>query len=299
MSLRRPSAPLRRSVALCLATACIFSPAYAQSPARVPVGTMGPQGNPPLIKGGGGLEATFARLDFDTKLLESQEKNYQINKQQQQQMVDSGVVSLLDLQAPSKAVNEFNKAGELMRKNHVEQAAKHLEESINIYPAFVSAHNNLGVAYLTLKQSDHAKAEFETATKLDPRFPRSFLNLGKMALAQEDYPTALADLQSAADLLPSDVTVLTLLAYAEQAVHQYRQAISTAERVHTMDHKQMANVHYIAAAAALALEDYPTAQRELAFFVQEDPGNVLAPVARHDLEVLSHPPAATATVDPH
>ena len=49
----------------------------------------------------------------------------------------------------------------------------------------------------------------------------------------------------------------------------------------------MGNAHYVAAVAAVALNDYPVAQSELALFLQEDPANPLAPTARYNLDILS------------
>ena len=49
----------------------------------------------------------------------------------------------------------------------------------------------------------------------------------------------------------------------------------------------MGNAHYVAAAAALALQDTDTFERELTLFLEEDPENPLAPVARRNLERLA------------
>ncbi len=56
----------------------------------------------------------------------------------------------------------------------------------------------------------------------------------------------------------------------------------------------MANVHYVAAAAALALNDFETTERELNFFLSEDPTNAFAPVARQNLAALAHNQAVRA-----
>lgn len=49
----------------------------------------------------------------------------------------------------------------------------------------------------------------------------------------------------------------------------------------------MANVHYVAAASAIALKDFDTVQRELELFLKEDSANPLAPTARYNLKVLA------------
>ncbi len=260
--------------------------------AQVPSNTDQPAllGGVPLINiGADATEAQFARLDFAQMYLEEQARHARERQQQQKQnqkLLDSGTVSALDLAAPGRAVGEFNKAATLLQQQKPSEAVRHLEKAIATYPKFVSAHNDLGLAYLDLDDAERARSEFELASKLDDKFPGSFLNLGRLALSQMDYAAAQADLTRAVALQPRNASTLTALAYAQHGAHKEREAIATAERVHALDHKGAAAVHYVAAAAALALNDRAIAERELALFVREDPANALAPLARHNLDVL-------------
>ncbi len=282
--LQLPVSALRAPACLLLAFFC----ASALPAQRIPVGPQyAPAGTIPLINvGGNAQEAQFARLDFAQMTLEQQRRQTK-EKEAQQKLVADGTVSALDLAAPAKAVNEFNRAAELLRKQKSKEAIPHLEKAIATYPKFVSAHNDLGLAYLDQEDKERARTEFEAAAKLDGKFPISFVNLGRLALLQNDFALAESQLQQAATLRPRDAGVLTALAYAQHGAHEYRHAIETVARVHALDHKGSGNVHYVAAAAALAIKDFGAAERELALFLQEDPANPLAPVARHDLDVLS------------
>ncbi len=250
------------------------------------VQAQGPEAIPTFNVGGNAMEAQFARLDFAQMYLEQQNRAAR-DREQNQKLVAEGTVSVLDLAAPGKAVNEFNKAAALLTQQHSKQAIPHLQKAIAAYPKFVSAHNDLGLAYMELEDSENARSEFEKAVSLDDKFPGSFLNLGRLALMQKDFARAKALLERAASLRPRKADVLTVLAYAENGAGQYQRAIETAGRVHALEHKGMANVHYIAASAAISLDDFPTAQRELEFFVREDPANPLAPIAHQDLAVLA------------
>ena len=250
----------------------------------------GPVSIPLINVGGDATEAQFARLDFAQKLLEEQARDAREKAEgleRRKKLVASGTVSALDLAAPGKAVSEFNKAASLLSQQHSKEAILHLRKAIATYPKFVSAHNNLGLAYMDLEDSETARSEFETAAKLDDKFPGSFLNLGRLALMQKDFPTAESDLEKAASLQPRNANVLTALAYAQNSAQHYRRAIDTAGRVHALEHKGLANVHYVAASAAVSLDDFQAAQRELEFFVHEDPSHPLAPTARYNLEVLA------------
>ena len=164
---------------------------------------------------------------------------------------------------------------------------KHMRRAIDAYPKFVSAHIGLGLAYLDQEDKPHARSEFETAAKLDPKFPGSFLNLGLVALAANDFETAQPQLEKAASLHPQDARILTSLAYAQNGNHHYPEVLQTAKLVHSLSHKGMANVHYVAASAAMALKDYAALASELNLFIGEDPTNAFAPVARQNLATLA------------
>lgn len=249
-------------------------------------------GVPPLINvgGGDGVLSSVQAFDFALLNIEAQERDRKAREEQsakQQQMVQSGLISALDLAASPKALAEFNKAVGELQQQHTPQAVTYLLKAVADYPNFVSAHNNLGTGYLELGDNAHARAEFETAAKLDNKFPPSFLNLARLSLSEQNFADAEKNLEKVVSLKPRDAEALTVLAYVQHSVHNYHHAIETAERVHSLDHKGFANVHYIAASAAISLRDYAVAQRELNLLVQEDPHNPLAPNAQQNLEVLA------------
>ncbi len=248
-----------------------------------------------------GPDSGFAQMDFAQMYLD--QINRRANKTEQQrkqdkELIDSGAVSALDLEAPNKAVVEFNSATALMKAQHSKEAIKHLQRAIDAYPKFVAAHVALGLAYLDQEDRPRATGEFETAAKLDAKFPGAYLNLGMIALSMNDFETARPELEKAASLRPRDAKILCALAYARNGTHQYQQALETAELVHTLNHKGMANVHYVAASAAMSLKDFDAVERELNFFVSEDPTNAFAPVARQNLAALAHNRAVRSASPP-
>ena len=253
---------------------------------------------PMMNVGGNYMEGQFARMDFAQMYLDQQKERARQQKENQiknQKLVDSGTVSALDLQAPARAVDEFNRAASLLKAQNAKEAIVHLDKAIAAYPNFVSAHNNLGLAWMDLDDNVHARSEFEAAAKLDVKFPGSYLNLGRLALSQKEFDAAESSLAKAASLLPRDARVLATLAYAQNENHHYQLALETAGRVHGLRHGGIANVHYVAASAGIALKDMNAVQRELTFFVQEDPSNPLAPEARNNLQILARNRAAAAS----
>ena len=251
-----------------------------------------------------GPDSAFAQIDFAQMYLDQVNRHARERDQQRasdKNLVDSGVVSALDLEAPNSAVEQFNHAKSMMQRQHSEEAIKHLQKAIKIYPKFVSAHIGLGLAYIDQGDTSGARAEFETAEKLDEKFPTSFLNLGLLSLSLKDFTTAQSELQKAASIHPRDPKILSSLAYAQNGNHDFQQSIDTARLVHALDHKGMANVHYVAAASAMAINDVGIMQRELGFFLSEDPTNAFAPIARQNLDALTRKagsvqPGATSNV---
>ena len=252
------------------------------------------QGLLPFVNAG--PDSAFSQIDFAQIYMDStirEQKNNVEQKAARQHLVDIGAVSALDLDAPNKALDEYNRAATLMKEQNAKQAILHLQKAIAAYPKFVLAHNTLGLAYLD-QQDARAKSEFEMGAKLDDRFPGSFLNLGMLALSANDFASADVNLEKAASLNPKDTKVLSALAFAQNGNHEYAQTLETARQVHALDHRGMANVHYIAAAAAMSLKDNATIERELTLFLTEDPTNPLAPVARRNLDILERQKNATA-----
>ena len=288
MNRGRVRIPIGRWAARAVLGLCACHPsAFCQRAATNPyAGTM-PGAIPSVNVGGGPMESRFASMDFSQMILQQQNRSPNHKERELQKgLVDSGAVSALDLAAPAKAVSEFNQATSLLRGQHSQEAIGHLQKAIAAYPKFVSAYNCLGMAYLDVDDASGAQKEFETAASLDDKFAGSFLNLGRLALSQNNFVAAGPYLEKAAALLPSNPGILTAVAYAQNGNHQYREAIETAGRVHALQHNGMGTAHYVAAVAALALNDFPVAQSEFTLFLREEPANPLAPAARYNLDVL-------------
>jgi tetratricopeptide (TPR) repeat protein len=142
-----------------------------------------------------GPDSRFAQLDFAEMYLDNLNKHAKVVEEERRKnsvLVETGVVSALDILAPNNAVQEFNRATTLLKAQDSKEASKHLQKAIHHYPKFVSAHNALGLAYLD-QNDPRAKSEFENAAQLDDKFPVSFLNLGLLALAEKDFVAAQAD----------------------------------------------------------------------------------------------------------
>ena len=234
----------------------------------------------------GGPNSVFARIDFGQAYLSQQ--IWDPNSTAQTDVIDFSGVSALDLEAPNKAIDQYNQATSLLRGQKLKDAIKYLLKAIAIYPKFVSAHNALGLAYLEQSDDSRARTEFETAVSFDNQFPGSFVNLGVLALWSNDFGAAVANFDKAASHLRDDPKVLMALAFAENGNHQYSETLHTVEAIHRLDHHAVAAAHYIAAAAAMSLHEDNEALKQLDLLLAEDPANPLSPIARKQLQALSN-----------
>jgi len=255
----------------CAAGLCVAGAAFAQT--ALPYMNAGP-------------DSAFVQVDFSQLHLDQQIWDW-AGKDQRDQLFDSGAVSMRDLEASDKAFQQFKRAISCLRGQNIAEGIRFLQKAIALDPQFVSAHNALGLAYLE-QQDPRAKNEFETASKLDDKFPGPLLNLGMLALMSNDFVAADSNLEKAAALTPGDPRILTALAFAENGAHKYAETLRTARQVHSLNHRGSSNVHYIAAAAAMSLQDFSAAQQELNTFLSEDSANPLAPIARQTLTHIAH-----------
>jgi Ca-activated chloride channel family protein len=179
-------------------------------------------------------------------------------------------MSRLDLAAPKKARQEYEKGYLHLIRKELQPAIDHLAKAISIYPNFVAAHNSLGIAYLNVGQNLEAHDEFARAIALDDHLPGSYLNLGCAQMQLQRYPDAEESLKKSSSMAPLDLVLLTALTYAEFKNRDYAAVIATTRQVHRQKHGNAALVHLFAAGAWEAQNHLSEAQDELETLLSED-----------------------------
>jgi tetratricopeptide (TPR) repeat protein len=89
-----------------------------------------------------------------------------------------GVVSAANAGVPKAALDHYENASKLAHAKDLQGAIKELKLAVSEYPAFVSAHNQIGVLYLRLNEVDHADDAFKAALKINPDAYEPLLNRG-------------------------------------------------------------------------------------------------------------------------
>jgi hypothetical protein len=91
----------------------------------------------------------------------------------------SGTVRLYSLlhPPPAAARKEFLRGAHAADKGACEESIRHLRKALAIFPAYMEAHNDLGVRYMQQGAYEQAATEFQEAVKLDPSAVRPIANL--------------------------------------------------------------------------------------------------------------------------
>ena len=130
-------------------------------------------------------------------------------------------VSVSELKIPSKALVEMDKASRDMQREKWNSAIEHLTNAIALYPDFVEARNNLGVAFLKTGRTAEAEEEFWRALKLSPYSPALRVNLGLLGLRQGLIEAAIDHFYKAVIFDPSSAQFRLLLGDAFAAAKEY------------------------------------------------------------------------------
>jgi tetratricopeptide (TPR) repeat protein len=103
-----------------------------------------------------------------------------------------------------------------------------LEKFIAEKEDFAYAHFQLGYAYTALGRTKDARGEYQRAMALDPKMAEAALNLGILLLAEEPA-AAVAPLERAVELLPTESRPRTLLGLAHEKAGDPKRAAAAYE----------------------------------------------------------------------
>ncbi len=202
------------------------------------------------------------------------------NNERALQKPGTGVLETLDAKAPGKAVSEYRKGTDFLRKQDYQQATEHYLKATTLYPPYAAAHNNLGWIYLQQGEYNKAREQLEAVAARNPRLAAPYLNLCRISLSLQDYPAAKSWADRARAIDPRNPEILTFVALSRDLSGDYQESIATAHDVHTLAHGDLTVIHTIAAAGFLKLGQLDGAQGEFQTYLQEDAKSAAADQAR-------------------
>ena len=128
----------------------------------------------------------------------------------------------------------LDQAQAAMDKNDYATAIPLLQKFIAEKPDVAYVHFQLAYAYTALKRPEDARPEYEKCVTLDPKMAEAQLNLG-ILLLDSDPKAAVAPLQKAVELLPSESRPRFLLGLAQQRSGELAGALKSFEGAAHLD----------------------------------------------------------------
>jgi tetratricopeptide (TPR) repeat protein len=102
-----------------------------------------------------------------------------------------------------KEATELNSRAQLLEsRGKREEAVQLYFQAVKLYPEFVVAHYNLGLALGKLSRPEEARRALDEAIRLKPDFAAAHTARGDIHAASGDYEAAVADYSTAIDLYP-------------------------------------------------------------------------------------------------
>src|SRR5262249_48368973 len=108
-----------------------------------------------------------------------------------------GVLNAALVNVPTPALELYNKSIESANRNQPDKASDQLKKSLELYPDFASALNELGVQYLKRGQLDQAAEVLTKVIRLSPQAPEPSLTYGIVLLQQKKFEEAEQQLRDA------------------------------------------------------------------------------------------------------
>jgi tetratricopeptide (TPR) repeat protein len=201
-------------------------------------------------------------------------------------MKAGATVNSAELAMPDNARNAFEKGNQALAREDWNKALLSLKKSIELYPQYAPAYNNLGVVYKQMHDAVQERAAFEKAISLDEHYAAPYLNLGELCIRQKQYAEAEKLLEKTVALNPNSSKGYMLLADAELMNREYEAAIISAKRAHGLPHEGLALTHYIAAKAYEQQNQPKEAVAELQLFLKEEPSGPRADQVRAELKQI-------------
>jgi len=166
----------------------------------------------------------------------------------------------------------------LAAKN-VDEAMKHLQKAIKIYPDYPQAYRLLGEAYLQKQDWQQAEASLKKSIELEPKLTASYLDLGGLRNQNKDYAGAEEALKKCLDLNPNSPAAQYELAKTYWATGRWQEAAPLAESA-VKELPDMASAHVLLANIRLKQRNASGALHEYQEYLRLEPEGPMAPQVR-------------------
>lgn len=198
---------------------------------------------------------------------------------------DSGAtVSIATMKVPDKAHKEFKKADDAFRKNKLDEARKHAENALSIYPNYAEALVLRGILSANDQKLADAEKDLQQAIKVDPSYGMGYIAMAAMMNGQKKFADAVRELEQGIRLSPNCWQAYFEMSKAKMGLDDFENALKNVDRASTLANEEYPPIHLLKAHALLGLKRYDLAVAELEQFLTRDPKDPNAQSARVTLD---------------
>ncbi len=191
-------------------------------------------------------------------------------------------VSVAQFKVPDKARKEFQKGQEALNKNKLDEARKHAEKALSVYPKYADALTLRGILEMNDNEIQAAMSDFDTAMKSDPNCAMAYMAMGAALNTTGKYQDAERSLLRAASLQPGAWQAYFELGKASLGEGNYMQALKYVTRASEIS-QEYPPIHLVKAHALLGLKRYQEAVTELEVYLTRDSSGPASDAARKTL----------------
>ncbi|MGD9332114.1 MAG: tetratricopeptide repeat protein [Desulfobacterales bacterium] len=118
----------------------------------------------------------------------------------------------------------------LIKEDRLDDAQRHFEQAIAIFPKFEIPYLNIGTIYKERGQLDAAIEWYQQALEINPRFARAYLNIGNIYFQREAFPEAIRYFSAGIQVDPNSALLYNSLGAAFTKIGRLDQAIACFEQ---------------------------------------------------------------------
>jgi tetratricopeptide (TPR) repeat protein len=186
--------------------------------------------------------------------------------------VEGLTISATTGMAPKDAKKAFDKGREALQKGKPDDAEKHFEKAVDIYPKFAVVWNELGRLRLSHGQKLEARTAFQNAIQADNHYVNPYEGIAQIAALDKNWKE-VADVTDRALRLNPDMPMAQYLnAVANLSLHNFEAAERSADALLKMNAGESnPRAYHVIGLIKAQREDYQAAAANLQKFIEAGP----------------------------
>ncbi len=183
----------------------------------------------------------------------------------------SASVSVAEMKVPDKARKEFSKGQEFFSRGDIDEARKHAERALKIYPGYAAALTLRGILDLQEHKNEDARVDLEKAIEVDPNYGMGFIALGSDYNMLDRYDDAMRVLNRGISLSPNSWQGYFERARTFLGKQLFANALNDLNKTAQFIVRDFPQVHLLRANALSGLHNYEGAEHELQSYLDQAP----------------------------